>query len=158
MFSPSLPALQQLHCLNRSSSGFHDQLSKTLYGEEYQHCLSNLQGDDLLWLVDYLDKVFCHITLPPSPLMPLEVLDGLDPSCPAFRKCLRELRKICGTCGVLPTSYILTTDPLDIGPEPVDSGGFGDVYRGTLNGLPVCIKRVRAYTKHGPERAVKVLY
>ena len=36
MSLPRLPALQQLDRLNRSSSGFHDQLSSVLYGERYQ--------------------------------------------------------------------------------------------------------------------------
>ena len=57
MSSLGHPALQQLHRLDRSSSGFHDQLSSVLYGEEYQKCVQNLQCDDLVWLVEYLDKV-----------------------------------------------------------------------------------------------------
>ena len=55
------PTLQQLDRLDRSSPDFHDQLRDVLYGEEYQRCASNLQGDDLVWLVDYLDKVRRHI-------------------------------------------------------------------------------------------------
>ena len=58
------PILQQLDLLNRSSPDFHDQLSNVLYGEEYQQCMPNLQGEDLVWLVDYLDMVRCHIALP----------------------------------------------------------------------------------------------
>lgn len=57
MSSPNLPTLQRLYHLDRSSSGFHDELSNLLYGEEYQQCVPILQGDDLVWLVDYLDKV-----------------------------------------------------------------------------------------------------
>lgn len=49
--------LQQLHRLDRSSSEFRDRISGILYGEEYGRCVSNLQGEDLLWLVNYLDKV-----------------------------------------------------------------------------------------------------
>ena len=70
MSSPSPPALQQLHRLNRSLSGFHDQLGSILYGEEYKRCVPNLQGCDLVWLVDYLDKVHRHVVLPHSPLNP----------------------------------------------------------------------------------------
>jgi len=68
MSSPSPPALQRLHRLDRSSSDFQDQLSNALYGEEYKRCVSNLQGDDLVWLVDYLDKVRRPIALSRSPL------------------------------------------------------------------------------------------
>ena len=68
MSSPSLPALQQLHRLNKYSSGYYDQLSNALYGKEYQQCVPDLQGDDLAWLIDYLDKVLCHFAPSPPPI------------------------------------------------------------------------------------------
>jgi hypothetical protein len=49
--------LQQLHRLDRSSPRFHDKLSNVLSGEEYKNCTQNLRDGDLVWLVDYLDKV-----------------------------------------------------------------------------------------------------
>lgn len=61
MSSPRSPALEQLRYLDRSSPDFRDQLSNVLYGEEYQQCVQNLQDDDSLWLVDYLDKVRQHV-------------------------------------------------------------------------------------------------
>jgi hypothetical protein len=73
-----------------------------------------------------------------------------------FRKCLRELRHICGAEMILPTSYTLSSSLLNIGPQPVASGGSGDVYKGTLGRSPVCIKRVRVYSKDGPGGATKV--
>lgn len=63
-----LDILQQLRNLDGSSPGFHKQLSNILYGEEYRQCAPNLQGDDLVWLVDYMDKVCRHAALPCSPL------------------------------------------------------------------------------------------
>ena len=57
MSSISLPALQQLRSLDRTSSGFHDQVCSVIYGEEYQECMSDLQGDDSAWLVEYLNEV-----------------------------------------------------------------------------------------------------
>ena len=62
--------LQQLHRLDGSSSGFQDKLCNVLYGEEYKQCMPSLQNDDLTWLVDYLDKVRCHVALPYSLLKP----------------------------------------------------------------------------------------
>ena len=59
MASPSLLALQRLDCLNRSSSNFHDQLGTLLSGQEYKRCVPILQGDNLIWLVNYLDKACC---------------------------------------------------------------------------------------------------
>ena len=61
---PSHMLLQQLCLLDRSSSKFHDQVSDILYGEGYRECASSLQGNDLVWLIDYLDEVCCHITTP----------------------------------------------------------------------------------------------
>ena len=67
---PSSPVLRQLDRLNRSSPDFHDQLSGIVYGEEYKQCVPNLQDDELVWLVDYLDRVRRRVALPHSPLMP----------------------------------------------------------------------------------------
>ena len=157
MSSPSPPALQQLRRLNRSSSGFHDQLSKVLYGERYKQCVPDLQGDDLLWLVDYLDKVRRRISSPYSPLKSAQALDCLDPPTAASQKCLHELRTICGARGILPASYTLSSNHLSVSPDPFAAGGYGDVHEGTLDGSKVCIKRVRAY-QEGPQRATKVRY
>jgi hypothetical protein len=67
----SHPALQQLDRLDRSSPDFHDHLCDVLYGEKYQKCVSNLQGDDLVRLVDYLDNVRRRVALLYSPLKPV---------------------------------------------------------------------------------------
>ena len=145
MFSPSLPSLQQLNRLDRSLSGFHDRLCKVLYGQEYAQCVPNLQDDDLVWLVDYLDKVPRRKAIPRSYLKLSQALDGLDPSSRASRKCVRELRSICGTSAILPTSYALSSDLLNIDPAPFIGGGYGDVHHGTLDGSRVCIKRIQVY-------------
>ena len=70
MSSLSHSAMQQLHRLDRSSSGFHDELSSVLYGEEYQKYVPNLQGDDLVWFIEYLDKVRHRFALSNFPLKP----------------------------------------------------------------------------------------
>ena len=57
MSSPNSTALEQLRHLDRSSSNFHDQLSSVLSGEEYELSVSKLEGNDLVLLVDYLDRV-----------------------------------------------------------------------------------------------------
>ena len=67
MSSPHHPALQKLHNLDKSSSTFHDQLCNVFYGKEYQTCILGLEDDDLVWLVDFLDKVPPHVAqFPPS--------------------------------------------------------------------------------------------
>ena len=69
---------------------------------------------------------------------------------------MRELRTICGTRGILPTSYTLPPDLLSIDLDPFARGGYGDVYRGTLDGSMVCVKRMQVYTGDDPRRAAKV--
>ena len=71
MPSPDAPVLQQLSLLDKSSPDFHDQLCHVLYGEEYSECIPSLRGDDLVWLIDYLDKVRLRVALPHSPLKPV---------------------------------------------------------------------------------------
>ena len=156
MSSTSSSVLQQFHHLDRSSPDFHDKLCNVFYGSEYSQWVSNLQGDDLVWLVDYLDKVRCRITFPHPPPQSVQALDGLDPSGPAFRKCLRELRSRCGDGGILPASYTLAPHLLNVGSEPFASGTYGDVYDGTLDGSKICVKRIRVYTQPGPQKAAKV--
>ena len=71
MSSPNLMALQQLHRLNRVSPNFDDQLSDVPPGEQYERFVPNLQGSDLVLLIDYLDKVCRPISLPCSSLKPM---------------------------------------------------------------------------------------
>ena len=63
---PAPMALQQLHHLDRSPSKFHDQLSDVLHGEVFQQSVLNLDRNELVWLVDYLDKVCYPVSLPRS--------------------------------------------------------------------------------------------
>ena len=53
---------EQLYGLDRSSSGFHDQISNILYGGEYRKGVPNLEYHDLARLVDFLDEVRCHMS------------------------------------------------------------------------------------------------
>jgi len=153
---PLLNSLGQLRRPDKSSSKFHDQLREVLCGEEYKQWVPNISGEDLAWLVDYLDKVRRRITLPHSPLKSAQALDSLDPTSSCFCACLRELRHICGTMMTLPTSYTHSSSLMDISPQPVASGGSGDLYEGSLNGSKVCVKHVRVYSKDGPGKATQV--
>jgi len=60
--------LKQLHGLNRTSSQFHKRLSDLLHSERYRSAVPNLQGEDLAWLVDYLDSVSLQSISPKSVL------------------------------------------------------------------------------------------
>ena len=60
----TLSPLKQLHDFDRASPQFHKQLSDFLCGNEYQSDVPNLQGEDLVWLVEYLDSVSLQTTFP----------------------------------------------------------------------------------------------
>ena len=156
MASPNSPALQKLNNLDTSSPNFQDQLCNTLYGKEYTDCVQGLKGGDPTWLVNYLDMVRLRVSFTHSIFMPAQTLDILEPSSVASRKCLRELRSLCGKMRIVPTSYTLSSHLLDIHPQPFAAGGFGDVYHGTLDGSSVCVKRVRVYIQDNPEKVLKV--
>ena len=87
-----------------------------------------------------------------------KVLDTLDPASPAFRRCLGELRHICGTRTILPPSYTLSSQDLEVGLHPVAADGSGDLYMGTFNGLRVCVKRVRIHSKDNMTKVTRVRY
>lgn len=50
-------SLQLLHNLDKASPLFHKQISEFLRGKEYRDAVPNLKGEDLMWLVEYLDGV-----------------------------------------------------------------------------------------------------
>jgi hypothetical protein len=141
--------VQQFEQLNRSSPQFPDQLTSLLYKKEYRECIPNLKDEEVVWLIEYLDDVCLSVLLVflSCFLDRTQILDTLqaDPSIPAFRRCLRELRRICGARERLPKSYMLESSLLISGERPVASGGSGDIYEGSLNGSKVCVKRLRIY-------------
>lgn len=64
MDPPSLPVLQELHLLNKSSSDFPTLLNDVLNGEKYRQCVPHLENGALQWLVDYLDQVCRSVSFP----------------------------------------------------------------------------------------------
>ena len=158
MTPPSSPALQHLLHLDRASPEFGDQLHEILYGPEYVACEKTLEGGDLIWLIDYLDKVRRSIASCHSLLKLAQALDCLDPSSSASRKCLRELRSICGARVKLPTSYTLPFQVLEIEEMPFTGGASSDVYKGTLNGSKICVKRIQVYAQDIHQTTAKVYF
>ena len=158
MAPPTHPVLQQLRLLNRSSPDFSDKLDKILHSQAYEECAKNLDREDLVWFVDYLDKVHRHNPLPRSPLNPVQALDSLNPSHSASRKSIRELRSVGSTHMILPTSYTIASDRLTVDPLPFASGGFGDMHNGTLDGKAVCVKRLRVSGRDAMPAATKVRF
>jgi len=57
-------ALKQLHDFDRASPQFHKHLSNFLRSEGYRSTVPSLQGEDLTWLVEYLDSVSLQTVSP----------------------------------------------------------------------------------------------
>lgn len=157
MSPPTSLTLRKLNCLNNlSSPDFHDKLCEILYSEEYAQRGKNLEGSDWVWLIDFLDKVRHHISISRSFIKSVQALGRPDPSGKASRKCLLELRSICSSRMVLPSSYILWSQDLKIEALPFAFGGFSDVFKGTFKGSQICVKRIRVYTQDVSKTAAKV--
>ena len=71
--SPHSP-LEQLRSLDESSLEFQDQLSNILVGKKFKDWVPTIQDDDLVGLVDYLDKV--HRSLSLSSFLPAHPAEG----------------------------------------------------------------------------------
>ena len=79
-------------------------------------------------------------TIAPVDLTYRQALDERTLCNQTLTQQLKSLQKLCGTFGILPSSFILA-DAFD-GHEltPFAAGGFSRVYRATLEGRPVAVK------------------
>ena len=66
MIRPKL--LQQLRDLDTASPQFHEQLTSCIRESEFRSAVPDLQGEDLAWLVEYLDGVSLQPIFPHSAL------------------------------------------------------------------------------------------
>lgn len=57
MASPRSPTLAKLHRLQYNSPNFSRKLSKILREEDYKQCVQDIKGNELTWLLNYLDQV-----------------------------------------------------------------------------------------------------
>lgn len=58
---------------------------------------------------------------------------------------MRELGRVCRDNEMLPRSFEINGDDLILDEYPFATGGFDDVYKGTLNGTVICAKRLQLY-------------
>ena len=154
MDSPSSHVLQKLHLLDKSSPAFPTLLNDMLDGEKYRQCVSHLEGGASEWLVNYLDKVCRSVSFPCSSLKPRQTLDHLDsgPPTPVSLRCLQELRSICGTKTILPTSCKLPSLPLRANSSAVSSSYY-DSYEGILGNSRACtVMRVQPPALGAPSK------
>ena len=70
-FKSSRNPLEQLCRLDPSAPKFRVRARKIFFGEEYRQWVISAHGDDLVGLVDYLDKVCSRFSFTRSPLKPM---------------------------------------------------------------------------------------
>lgn len=56
--------LQKLHNLDKTSPQFYQEISEFIHGKDYRDAIPTLQGEGLVWLVEYLDGVSLQIIFP----------------------------------------------------------------------------------------------
>ena len=129
---PTHPVLQQLHRLDLSSSDFRDKLhqgvDQILHVQAYEGCAKNLEREDLVWFVDYPDKVRHHNPLPRSPLKPMQTLDSQSSRLrflEVYTRTQKRRQHSCDSPNMMYDRIRLTVDSL-----PFASGGFGDMHNG----------------------------
>ena len=130
---------QRLYELDRSSTQFPEQLNELLHDKEWEEHLELLPEGELAGLTDYLDDVWLFSTPAISRSSYPQILDGLDPTGSPFRKSLQVLRKVCSSRMILPSTYKVSDELSFTTTQPVEFGGFCDVYKGSLAGADVCI-------------------
>ncbi|KAF9643599.1 kinase-like protein [Thelephora ganbajun] len=130
------PFIRELSQLDRASPQFSDQLTALLSEKTSRDHVLNLSAQDALWLAEYLDSVLA---------------DTLIPASSAFERCLCVLARICKTRKILPKSYTLPGTPLIPGSHQFASGVVTDTYKGTLNGINICVKHTRTHFTHSNE-------
>ena len=59
---------------------------------------------------------------------------------------MRDLRKLCGAFGILPSSFALPPELVEHEPAPFAWGGFSDVYKATFKERDVAVKILRVDT------------
>ena len=149
--------LHQFRDLNQSSPEFPNQLTSLLLERGFKDRVGSLQDNDSAWLVEYLDNVRTPVILTDSPPKLVQALNILYPASPiSFRKCLHELRAICGSRKILPQSCMFPGSPPSTVGWPIASKGSCDMYEGSIDDSKVCVVRLRVYSNGGPETAKSV--
>ena len=140
--------LQHLYSLGTSSPHLSRYLDHLIKSDGEDHYLLNLEGSDLIRLVDFLDKV----RVPPSASVQLteqasQALTIVPVTDDVSRLCLHKLQAICSHRGILPSSHIIVGGLTKLGDYAVASGACGEVWEGVYNNTKVCIKCPKINTR-----------
>jgi len=150
---PPPDPLEQLRVLDISSADFPNQIAKLLCSNEYKQCVQGLEGDILVWLVEFLHDVRLCVLHNPPLLNITQVMNKFDPTHPVFSSCFVELRGICRTREVLPKICTISGARLSTDDVPFASGGLTNMHEGSLGGSKVCVEKVRMYLEGDPRKA-----
>ena len=133
--------LRRLYSLDASSPHFCRNLHNLIQSDGEDHYSSDLQGLDLIRLVDFLDgvRVLSSLSLQLTEQAP-QALAIIPTADDVSRLCLLKLRAICSHRGILPSSHIIAGGLTKLGDYPVASGNFGEVWEGEYDNTKVCIK------------------
>lgn len=136
--------LQYLCSLRDLPPKLSDWLDRLIQSDEENHYLLNLQGSELTWLVDFLDRVR---PLPSASFQltkrTLQVLGVTSITDDVSRRCLRKLQAICSHNKILPPSHIISGGLHKIGNDTIGREDLANVWNGTFNGAKVHIKAPR---------------
>ncbi|KAG6848078.1 hypothetical protein H0H93_003608 [Arthromyces matolae] len=61
------------------------------------------------------------------------------------RELLVALQRLSSSSGLYPTSYTLDLENIQVGKDPTASGGLAQIYKGSWNGIAVCVMKIRFY-------------
>jgi hypothetical protein len=91
-----------------------------------------------------------------SPTSSFQTLDQIGIGQHLGKTYLKDLQRLCGMSGVLPTSFMLTEGFDDVELRPFASSRFADVYKATYKGQSVVAKALKITFVDDLENAHKV--
>ena len=107
--------------------------------------------------VERLNSVRRYIGLLHPVLRPhIQALDNRRLPQEKKNRYLRYLRRLCGTFGILPSSFVLAPETIERVAAPFASGGYSDVCKATFEGRHVAVKVLRIPTLTDPKKVYRV--
>ena len=137
---------------------FPGQLAILLDDKQFKGSIPDLRDDDAQWLVDSLNTVGTASYTNSRFLNSAQALGSFSSDNPLHRKFFHVLRLVCGIRGILPTLVLLSIDSLRASGRPFATGGYCDVWKGTLGDKEIAIKALRVYNEDGTSIIRKVPY
>ncbi|PCH44114.1 kinase-like protein [Wolfiporia cocos MD-104 SS10] len=103
-------------------------MKKAIAAKESTELLEKFKWQDIQGLIDLLDQT-------------LNVLQPREPQ-DEFERTYYLMRKFCADHSILPSSFLLLSQNVEIDKRSIDRGGFGDICKGKYTGKPVAVKIV----------------